>query len=302
MRERAMRLAYERGEALFNYQGLRSFKDKWDPQWHPRFVAFTSDPALPKVAVAIARAGELPDPTRWLDRAQLVARKLPATLCLGALVIWFMAATNADPGLHHELLRHIGLAWRDLLHLQLWRLPTSQLAETTAGFVWSNVALLLISLPIAEWRLGTKRTVAVFFLCDWASTLTTLVALRLIRPWSPWAAHALTVRDAGPSAGAWALATTLALTLPSRRARQIVGGPLFVFLCTTLVVHHRLFDLQHLLAALAALAGVAVLDADRRRRSRRIAHPDRPVPPTDAAGGRVAHANAPSAGAKLTRR
>jgi hypothetical protein len=183
-----------------------------------------------------------------------------------------MAATNGSPGLHRELLRHIGLAWRDLQHLQFWRLPTSQLAETTAGFVWSNVALLLIVLPIAEWRLGTRRTILVFFLGDWVSTLITFVGLRVISPWSPWAAHILTVRDAGPSSGAWALAITVALTLRPRRTRRIVSTGLFAFLVISVVVHTRLFDVQHLLAAVAAAGGVAIVNASRSGRHPRRQH------------------------------
>ena len=285
LRERVMRLAYERGEALFNYQGLRHFKDKWRPRWEPRYVAFTSDAALPKIAVAIARAGELASSNARLHRVRRVVQRLPATLCLGALVIWFMAATNGSPVLHDELLRHIGLAWRDLKHLQFWRLPTSQLAETTAGFVWSNVALLLIILPIAEWRLGTRRTVLVFFLGDWASTLITLIALRLVSPWSPWAAHILTVRDAGPSSGAWALVITVALTLHPPRARRILSITLMAFLVTTMVVHGRLFDVQHLLSGLAAAAGVAFVNARRNRRHDPAAHTPPPTRPTPTALG-----------------
>lgn len=284
VRERAMRLAYERGEALFNYQGLRHFKDKWRPLWQPRYVAFTSDAALPKVALAIVRASEIAHPGARFGRARRVVTRLPATLCLGGLVIWFMAATNGSPSLHHELLRHIGLSWRDLTHLQLWRLPTSQLAETTAGFVWSNVALLMLILPIAEWRLGTRRTVLVFFLGDWASTLITLVALRFVSPWSSWAAHILVVRDAGPSAGAWALVITVALTLRPARVRRVLTTALMTFLVATMILHGRLYDVQHLLSACAAAAGVALVNARRNRRKDTTAR--RPPPTTTSRSAR----------------
>jgi glycosyltransferase 2 family protein len=36
---RVGRLIYDRGEDLYNFQGLRAYKDKYDPIWLPRYVA-----------------------------------------------------------------------------------------------------------------------------------------------------------------------------------------------------------------------------------------------------------------------
>src|SRR5262249_3760067 len=59
-------------------------------------------------------------------------------------------------------------------------------------------------------------------------------------------------RDAGPSAGCWALIAALAVTLPARRWRWIVAITIFLGLALAVVVFHRLFDLHHLVAATAA--------------------------------------------------
>ena len=257
-RDRAMRLAYERGERLFNYQGLRRFKDKWSPNWEPRYVGYRSEADLPRVALAIARAGELPDSRSAFGRVRAIGRRLPATLTLGGLVIWLMAVTSRSPALHPQLLRDLGLAWRDLVHLQIWRLPTSQLIETRPGFLWSNIALFVLALPVAEWRLGTRRAVGLFFLCDWCSTLLTLAALRVGSWWSPTAAHILTVRDGGPSAGAWALAIAAGLSISGVARRRVAAGAMFTFLAAAVVFHHRLFDSQHILAAMTAAAVVTI--------------------------------------------
>ncbi len=253
-RDRAMRLAYERGERLFNYQGLRRFKEKWSPRWEPRYLGYRSEADLPRVALAIARAGELPDTRSTFGKTRAVARRLPATLTLSGLVLWFMAITQRTPALHPQLLRDLGLAWRDLLRLQVWRLPTSQLIETSPGFIISNIALFLIAMPVGEWRLGTRRAVGVFFLCDWVSTLLTLGGLRVGSWWSPMAAHLLTVRDGGPSAGAWALAISIGVSFAHPRVRAAAVGAMFTFLGAAAVFHHRLFDFQHLIAALCAVA------------------------------------------------
>jgi lysylphosphatidylglycerol synthetase-like protein (DUF2156 family) len=55
---RALRVFYARGNRAFNFQGLRAFKDKWHPEWQPRFLAFRSELQLPQLALAVARAGE----------------------------------------------------------------------------------------------------------------------------------------------------------------------------------------------------------------------------------------------------
>ncbi len=55
---RALRLLYVRGGSAFNFQGLRAYKDKWKPNWEPRYLVYRSDLQLPQLALAVARAGE----------------------------------------------------------------------------------------------------------------------------------------------------------------------------------------------------------------------------------------------------
>lgn len=42
-------LVYEHGERLYNFQGLRQYKDKFHPVWEPRFLAYQSKLTLPLV-------------------------------------------------------------------------------------------------------------------------------------------------------------------------------------------------------------------------------------------------------------
>ena len=180
-----------------------------------------------------------------------------------------MTATAVDRDGYPTLLRLLGLGWHDVVHVQLWRLPTAQLLQTRPGFVWANVALCFAALPVAEWRLGTRVTMALFFACDWISSITVLVGARVVAALGNVdATRVIRTRDAGPSAGAWALVIVTALSSPSRVLRRWTAGAALSFLLGALVLHRRLFDVQHamagLLALLAAFAFVRSTPGQRR--------------------------------------
>jgi phosphatidylglycerol lysyltransferase len=40
---------YDHGESLYNFQGLRAFKEKFDPAWEPHYLAYPGGLALPRV-------------------------------------------------------------------------------------------------------------------------------------------------------------------------------------------------------------------------------------------------------------
>jgi len=269
--ERSLRLLYERGSTAFRYEGLRSFKDKWGPDWQDRWLCYRTDTELPRVATAVARAGELADPRSPVRRARDLLVRFPFTFAVGTVVIWLMATTAADARLAVELNRHLALSWRDLQHLQLWRLPTSQLLQTHPGWVLSNLALLLIGLPLAEWRVGSRRAIAVFFVGDWLSTLTVVFAMRLAAGLGSAAAlDVLTHRDSGTSSGLWALIAAVAWSVPAGPPRRLAMAAVVVPSVLALALVPGLFAVQHLLAVVASVVISAVLD---RRRSPRPSTP-----------------------------
>ena len=259
---KAIRLLYQRGERAFNSQGLFRFKNKWNPDWEPRYLAYQSDGDLPRIAAAVARAGELPDPRSVLARVRRVALRLPFSLALIGVITWLMIVTKIDPDSHPPLLRAIGLSWRDLTHLQLWRLPTAELVQTRAGLVWTVVALCFIAAPLAEWRAGTMKAVLLFFLGDWVSTIIVFIGIQIVGGRS---APPPTARDAGSSSGAWALTFLFLSTIGNRRVRNTALGLAGTFLVYELVRHRRLFDVQHVFAAAVALALIAVIEKRERR-------------------------------------
>ncbi len=44
---RVGRLAFERGEEIYNFQGVYRYKDKYDPVWQPRYIAAAHKWAIP---------------------------------------------------------------------------------------------------------------------------------------------------------------------------------------------------------------------------------------------------------------
>jgi phosphatidylglycerol lysyltransferase len=45
---------YAHGEAVYNFQGLRAFKEKFDPIWEPRYLAYPGGLRLPRVLADVA--------------------------------------------------------------------------------------------------------------------------------------------------------------------------------------------------------------------------------------------------------
>ena len=128
--------------------------------------------------------------------------------------------------------------------------------------MWSIVALAFIATPIAELRAGTTKTVILFFLGDWLSTVSVLIGDHIAG--SDIGRHP-SVRDAGSSSGAWALTVLIVWTISNRRFRNAALGATGAFLVLAVLWHHRPFDTQHLVAFAAALLVLFVMD---RRESR----------------------------------
>jgi phosphatidylglycerol lysyltransferase len=45
---------YKHGEAVYNFQGLRAYKDKFDPVWQPRYLAYPGGLRLPRVLADVS--------------------------------------------------------------------------------------------------------------------------------------------------------------------------------------------------------------------------------------------------------
>jgi phosphatidylglycerol lysyltransferase len=50
-------LVYRRAEAFYNFQGLRSYKEKFHPQWEPRYLAYPGGLGLPRILADVSALG-----------------------------------------------------------------------------------------------------------------------------------------------------------------------------------------------------------------------------------------------------
>jgi len=47
-------LLYEHGEAFYNFQGPRAYKDKFDPAWEPRYLVYPGSLRLRRILADVA--------------------------------------------------------------------------------------------------------------------------------------------------------------------------------------------------------------------------------------------------------
>ena len=51
---KAGNLIFRLGEHFYNFQGLRQYKEKFDPEWRPKYLACRGGLALPRILTNIA--------------------------------------------------------------------------------------------------------------------------------------------------------------------------------------------------------------------------------------------------------
>jgi phosphatidylglycerol lysyltransferase len=172
-----------------------------------------------------------------------------------AASVGLMVLTAVSPAAEPELVRRFGVAWGDLAGGQWWRLVTNVVVPSKSGLASANVVLPAVLIVLAERRWGPLRAAAAFFVSDWVATISTLAGLRVLGGLGhPQAMADALTRDVGWSAGMCALAAGLVMTVPDGRRRYLALAALLGCLAVELAVHRRMFDVEHLIAAVVGAA------------------------------------------------
>jgi phosphatidylglycerol lysyltransferase len=275
--DRTLRLISQRGTRAFNFEGIRAYKDKWQPEWEPRYLAYRADSELAQIAVGVSRAGELSSPESGrmeaLDGvvgsvvagAVRLSRRLPFTIGISALIGVLQIATQIDRDAYDRLRSTFDYNWYDLAQRhQLYRLITAIFIEQGHG-IRLGVLSLIPLVGVSEYVLGSRRSFVVFFLSDLCSSIPILVFARLLaQSGSAPAMRVLETRDGGTSAAMFGLIAAAALTLREPRLCRVCVCALIVYLAGALVLFHRLFDVQHVGAALVGTIAWVIFTADRQ--------------------------------------
>ncbi|MBE9109813.1 DUF2156 domain-containing protein [Nodosilinea sp. LEGE 07298] len=117
--EKGMHYLYDHLNSIYNFQGLRAYKDKFHPRWEPRYFVYPRLGELPEVVMALVRADSgdrLQDyfgaqflSTALTNGLKRLAHAVPIVLSLGlfALSIWAISSElhQHQPG---DILRSIG--------------------------------------------------------------------------------------------------------------------------------------------------------------------------------------------------
>ncbi|QHI73715.1 DUF2156 domain-containing protein [Aminipila terrae] len=52
--EKIAHFIYEHGKLIYSFEGLRKFKDKFDPKWEPRYLAYPQLVSLPALLIELS--------------------------------------------------------------------------------------------------------------------------------------------------------------------------------------------------------------------------------------------------------
>ena len=162
-------------------------------------------------------------------------------------------ATHFEPSWNTWLQKHFAVNWQTLSSGQLHRFLFSPFFQANAGYSWTILLLVTISVPLYELNSGAIRTAFTFVLGDILSSSSVLLVLKLAAEFgSSSAARIITEPDSGASAGCFACIGALCVSLP-RPFQQFALAGLGAFLVIRIAGWQSLSDCQH---AVAALVGI----------------------------------------------
>ena len=219
--------------------------------------------------------------TRLRGRKLLAAlRRIPFTLGLLGVLILCAVLINLFGEIrgHSAFLQRGGYGLSALREGRIWTLLTGIFLAVYPWLVAGNLWLIALFVGGYEARAGSKRAALVFFATQIGGALLTAVAIvwPLTATGWPWAQHLEQASDLGASVGALGCAAALTAGF-ARQWRVTARTVLFGALAALLLITHRIWDIEHLLAAVLGVGfghllqtpeerqGLAARDATERR-------------------------------------
>lgn len=206
--------------------------------------------------------GTEPDHPHPLLRVKFTALTLAAMFALASLT------TTFGSKLGRGVLREWGWGPVDVTAGEVYRLISSALLTSGGAVFWMAVGMVVIMVGAAEWRFGSLRSGAVFWLGHVATLASLAVITRLARVVSGSESAAwIAGRDVGPSAGAFACLGLVVRSLRSRHQWLMGGAVVGALLVDALFLSgpgssERSADVAHLIAfPLGYLMGSGVTDS-----------------------------------------
>lgn len=156
--------------------------------------------------------------------AQIVRqwRRVPAALTVSAIAMAIaLALARQSPASHRALVEVLGVNRDDLQHGRIWTLPLATIVQADPGLgrrVTGNILLAGAGLAALEYRVGSRRALALFFGADWLVALLRIPALAALTAVGVARARVyLDVADTGSSVAAYAALAAACATLTGRR-------------------------------------------------------------------------------------
>ncbi|MFD7985412.1 bifunctional lysylphosphatidylglycerol flippase/synthetase MprF [Kitasatospora indigofera] len=253
-----------------------------DPS-RPPAPADPARPADPGAGPGEGPTAPAPEParSRWLRQARRL-REAPLTLGLLA-ALWIIGAATGSlrHGPSGPLLEHVGVGLPTLDAGRWWTPLTSLVwCSGLSAYAFTSLLLLLVG-PVAERRLGRRRSVLVLVVGQVVATLLGTALVRLgIAAGEGWTLDIADQIATGPGVGLFGLAAVLGYRLTALWRRRMHLLVVLVPLVATLYIGH-LQGLQRFTAAVVGLLVGGLLhrpgahrdpaaDPDGLRRRRRL--------------------------------
>ncbi len=197
---------------------------------------------------------------------QRYLRLFPAAIVIAFATLAISSATTALVADDREVTRKFGLTLHALQAGHIWLVPASTLVQPEPPLKWIMPFLVLASVALLEYEVGTWRTIVTFFLSDWIGSPLMLLLLWGLGAagWSE--AHQYANRgDAGASAAVLGTLVAAFLLLRPPWRNLLLASTIFYLLVQFSFLTPDVSIVHTLGAIVGLVAGLILLRADRLR-------------------------------------